>query len=364
MRTPIIISIILLLFSIDSFGQNCSNPIWRFDFSGSNRNTYQWNGKIFNSSIWVVVKNNGEDTTFAALWTDEFNLPQSECSQAGNVVDINIRMDMLGQPAPLGDFINTHIYCDSVEMVNDTIFGGDPGWPPIGSSVRTETYTIPCAYPSGIYLLIVIMSTDGQNGFKIFNGDACGMECYVPVLLPIKLSNLSGTLVNDEAHFDIDVYSDGSNFEPEVVLENSSDGINFSPVSTSIVQDNEAYHIVFRDPSSFYPYYRVRAIDENGEISYSNIVSLDSKSLTPTLSISPNPVSAGEFIRIAGIDEIAGANLYNVQGGYSVDCTALVQASAKGQQRLELPANLARGMYLLEVQSTNNTIHRNSLIVH
>lgn len=363
MRSPITILFILLLSSITTFGQGgCEDPIFAFDFSGQDRNTYVNCGKIFNSSIWVVVKESGEDTTVCWLATDDITLPQSQCSQPGNVTEVNIDIDQLGSPTPYVDFLRPVIQCDGVTMIDDTIYGG-PLWPGGGgSNVTTITYSVPCGYPSVLKIYIQIRSTDEQNGFKVFSGDACGAQCYVPVILPIKLSDLTGTLKNGEAHFDIEVFANGTSSEPEVLLENSSDGVHFSKIPASVTSVEDAYHLIYKDPSNYYPYYRVKATDDNGETVYSNMVHLSSETRANTFTVSPNPVQAGEIISIDGIDGISTANLYNVQGGFAIDCTAYVQDTAKGQ-RLELPAHLARGLYVLEIQSSANTLHRNSLIV-
>lgn len=364
MRPPITILFILLLSSITSFGQGgCEDPIFAFDFSGPDRNTYVSCGKIFNTSIWVVVKESGEDTTVCWLSTDDIPLSQSQCSQPGNVTEVNLDIDQLGSPTPYVDFLRPIIKCDGVNMIDDTIYGG-PLWPGGGgSNVTTITYTVPCAYPSVLKIHIQIRSTDEQNGFKVFSGDACGAQCYVPVILPIKLSDLTGTLKNGEAHFDIEAFADGNSSEPEVILESSSDGTHFSKIPASVTSSNEAYHLIYRDPSNHYPYYRVKAIDDNGETVYSNIVHLSSKTLTTTFTVSPNPLQAGEIISIDGVDGISTANLYNVHGGVAIDCTPNMQDTAEGQ-RLEVPAHLARGLYVLEIQSTANTLHRSSLVVH
>lgn len=344
------------------FGQNnCDNPIFHFDFSGPGKNASISCGKIYNTSIWVVVKEIGEDTTTCWLWTEDIPLPEAYCSQPGNVTDVNIRMDMLGQTTPLGDFIRGIILCDGVTMLDDTIFGGDPGWPPRGSNVRLETYTVPCAYPSILKIYIQISSTDEQNGFKIFSGDACGASCYVPFILPVKLSPLKGSIIDKQAHFNIDVYSNGAG-QPEVMLEISEDGRSFSDIIATAQADGETYHLVYKDHTNHYPFYRVKAMLDNGEVAYSNVVYLHSNDLPNPIVVTPNPAHLGETISIKGVDDITSAKLYNVQGGHTMDCTEYLQGTSLSGL-LYLPSSLARGFYLVEVELAGYVSYRNLLLV-
>ena len=80
----------------------------------------------------------------------------------------------------------------------------------------------------------------------------------------------------------------------QYLIERSADSRNFSRLKTQVPLVNNGgnaeYSIVDQDPNNGVNYYRVQAISINGQIQYSNIVKVESKTDNGEIAVNPNPV--------------------------------------------------------------------------
>jgi hypothetical protein len=147
MRNAPLLIIAIFLIVVKANSQSCQSPEFQFVFdpNSSANNVSITCGFIFNNAIWVV-KN---DTCI--MTTDTIFLSSTNCSNSGNVTEVNIRIDRDGNDVDSNDFIINNIYCGTTLVSTVTIWGD---WIPDqgNSNVREVTYLVACGYPD--YMII------------------------------------------------------------------------------------------------------------------------------------------------------------------------------------------------------------------
>lgn len=76
------------------------------------------------------------------------------------------------------------------------------------------------------------------------------------------------------------------------IIERSTDGVNFTPISSQIHSQgiDVAYHFIDKHPYNGYNYYRLVQYDRDANVSKSEAITVDFSMKEP-LSIFPNPAS-------------------------------------------------------------------------
>lgn len=146
-----------------------------------------------------------------------------------------------------------------------------------------------------------------------FSGPAC-----TPTLLPIELIHFNADIQEDEISFEWMTLSEknSSHFE----IEYSEDAINFSKIALVPAkgQSTEITRYQKNIPNTFDAnnlYFRLKAIDQNNEFSYSPIIHL-SFHFRSNFKIGPNPSHDGIFLIKQGIRSSASTSfeIYNANG--------------------------------------------------
>jgi len=110
-----------------------------------------------------------------------------------------------------------------------------------------------------------------------------------PVTLPITLLDFTAMRQGSKARLSWKT-ANGSN-AVSFTIERSGDGSSFTAIGTVPAQDskkqNISYHFTDASPLSANDYYRLKMVDQDGNISYSKTVTLNFSQIT--LQISPNP---------------------------------------------------------------------------
>jgi hypothetical protein len=118
-----------------------------------------------------------------------------------------------------------------------------------------------------------------------------------PGPLPVRFTSIRAVQVQNgvEVHF--------SNLTEEnlvsYIVERSEEGSRFTGIATLFPSANDGevakYSIIDPSPFKGNNFYRVRSVESNGNVSYSNIVRLNLKKLFPELTIYPNPLKGNEM---------------------------------------------------------------------
>ena len=169
--------------------------------------------------------------------------------------------------------------------------------------------------------------------------------------LPIQLISFSGSLVNNKTqlkwfvaenetgnHFEIEKSSDGTNFKSIGVL------LLTSKVGTESYTFNESVELIGTG------YYRLKIVNRNGSIAYSNIVLLKNEKIgsTSTLVVLQSKGADLTFNYTTTKESMYNVNVYNVNGAKMFATRMLMQ---KGMNAASLKTNglVSSGVYVLEI---------------
>ncbi len=142
----------------------------------------------------------------------------------------------------------------------------------------------------------------------------------------------------------------------QYVVEKAADGQTFSQMGNSIKPRNtnktETYQLADNSPAVGDNYYRIKLVDNNGVISYSNAVLVKLTNGKAGISLYPNPVLRGRQMQVLLNNLEAGKYtlvLYTADGKQVMQKATQLDGRAAITQTLSLPQALAAGSYRLVV---------------
>jgi hypothetical protein len=175
-------------------------------------------------------------------------------------------------------------------------------------------------------------------------------------ILPVKLIQFTGAVINEKLQLNWTVASNetGSYFE----LEKSNNGTSFQTqtlIFNTQKQGEEVYRFSAATLSTDNVYYRLKIVNKDESVSYSNIVFFGKQTKqASTLTLLQNPVySAVNFNYTTTENTLAEITVYTYTG---VKVLAQKHNLQKGNNSLtiSLSSMPVKGMYLLEVKEGNN----------
>ncbi len=143
-------------------------------------------------------------------------------------------------------------------------------------------------------------------------------------------------------------------------VEKSVDGRAFSKVSTIAVSNasgNTNYKWLDKDISNGYNYYRVRSVDINGQISFTQIVKVFIEKAASDINVYPNPVTNGTIILQLN-NEIKGAFAARLLNslGQTVFLRKIEHTGGNRSEAFKLEGNFPTGIYQLEITDPDGKI--------
>lgn len=136
----------------------------------------------------------------------------------------------------------------------------------------------------------VTIPVNGFSGFYVHT------NLFAP--LPITLNYFTGTRQGNNHLLNWKVTCNATS-SVTLILERSTDGVNFSSIhniTVTALRCNQPFDYTDANPLPGVNYYRLKMISADGKVDYSNIVALiNSSKGFDIFSISPNPVTAGNF---------------------------------------------------------------------
>jgi hypothetical protein len=144
-------------------------------------------------------------------------------------------------------------------------------------------------------------------------------------------------------------------------VEKSTNGTQFSSIAEKAATANNGgsavYVIADANPVEGYNYYRVKSMDLNGKMSYTNVVKVLIGSMKQDITIYPNPITDG-MIHLQLMNEPEGK--YNIRLlnkiGQLIVQKQITHAGGNGTELIKWDYNLAHGMYQLEVTKQDGTV--------
>jgi hypothetical protein len=199
-------------------------------------------------------------------------------------------------------------------------------------------------------------ATNTFNAFSPFGVGKAG------VVLPLKFLNFNAVLSNNKVALQWNVQNELG--LDKYIVERSSDGTHFNPV-TNVTSKNQLvsqYNFVDPQALSGIAYYRIKSVGANGQANYTGIVKV-SGNLSTQLEVYPNPVR-GNIINLSFKPTTGGSFsmiLVN-RAGQQVLTKSLGQVQNNFNSSIVLPDNILPGVYTLIVRSNETELMRTILI--
>ncbi|WCL83068.1 T9SS type A sorting domain-containing protein [Saprospira sp. CCB-QB6] len=134
-----------------------------------------------------------------------------------------------------------------------------------------------------------------------------------------------------------------------ITLEHAIDGTQFFPLQ-ELEGDQLKTSFINNSPLQGYNYYRLNLKRENGESYFSPIKSLQGPEDNYQISLGPNPLAAGEELKIFSQLNIQELSVYNALGQLLCRKT--------DQQQLPIPTDWPAGTYILQIKAAGLSYYR------
>jgi hypothetical protein len=175
--------------------------------------------------------------------------------------------------------------------------------------------------------------------------------------LPVTVTSLKAYPKNADIAVEWKVENESNMLQYEI--EKSGDGNQFSKVATVAAKNVaiNSYSWLDKNAVAGYNYYRIRSIDVNGKISYTEIVKVLMGKMVSEITIYPNPVVNGKInLQLTNQPAgIYGIRLLNPLGQVIVS-KSVTHAEGSSSQSIAWDYNLAHGVYQLEITKPNGDV--------
>ena len=177
------------------------------------------------------------------------------------------------------------------------------------------------------------------------------------VALPVTFVSVNATDKNGDVAVEWKVENESAMKEYEV--EKSTDGGRFVHAATTAAANTGAASYSWLDQKATpgYNYYRIRSIDLNGKVNYSEVVKVLIEVITPEIKIYPNPIRDG-VINLHLINQPAGTYYIRLLNplGQTIVAKQVTRAQGSTIEHIEWNYNLAHGTYQLQVTKPNGEL--------
>lgn len=183
----------------------------------------------------------------------------------------------------------------------------------------------------------------------------------VNAITPVKFGAVNASLSNGLAKISWDVISEINT--ANYYIEKSDDGKNFAALGSLTATNAPKYSFVDNAPASSFSYYRIKAVDKDGTVGYSNTVKLNNKKADATIAITPNPVVNGTLnLQLNNFSKAAyTVALYDFTGKQVYVKTMNID-NGTSSQAIDLPTSVTKGIYQLQVTNGNVKLNKSVII--
>jgi hypothetical protein len=175
-------------------------------------------------------------------------------------------------------------------------------------------------------------------------------------VLPVTLTNVKAFQQNNQVAVEWKVENEIN--MSQYVVEKSTNGTSFSAMATVNARNGNAYtyNSIDQQPIKGNNFYRIKTIDNNGQVKYSSIVKVTiGGSNNSSMVVYPNPVK-NSTINLQMQNQPVGK--YNFQltntAGQVIYNGTMNNSSSNGTIAISVPAQLNTGIYQLQVVNPNN----------
>ncbi|UEG49485.1 hypothetical protein LK994_12660 [Ferruginibacter lapsinanis] len=193
-----------------------------------------------------------------------------------------------------------------------------------------------------------IAASANPNRFRIVFLDAQSAT------LPVTISSIKAAQQNSNISVDWKVENEVN--IKSYVVERSVDGIHFTAAGTINAAGSSMYNWLDKTPADGNNYYRIRSVNQNGEIAYSQIVRVSIGKQAPSLTVYPTVITNGKA-------ELQLNNMpkgrYDIRlinaAGQLMSSQQLTHAGGSATETIQTGKLVAKGIYQLEVIQPDHT---------
>lgn len=245
---------------------------------------------------------------------------------------------------------------------------------PVGPSPFTFDslyWTAPATIPTGGKIKFAFAGNAANNN-NLSSGDHVYKGTFTTVIIantvPIKLESFNAVFSNGEVKISWLTATELNT--AYFVVERSVDGQNFvlaSKVSGAGNSNTIKNYSYSEDASTLggTVYYRLKTVDKDGSSTYSNVISvtIHSSQLT-TLSVYPNPLRAGQDVKLTYLSEKSQIVNFQVINIIGRKVSASNVSVNEGRNAISLPiGHLAPGVYYIAVSVNNRFVQKIPFVV-
>ncbi len=169
---------------------------------------------------------------------------------------------------------------------------------------------------------------------------------------PVTFTNVNAYQLNSGIVIDWKVENERNMEQYEI--ERSDDGKNFTEVNSLIAKGNNNtsadYNWLDAKPFSGYNYYRIKSVEKNGTVKYSEVIRVTTNNIGDDISVYPNPVT-NNVINIQFNKQPLGRYMLHLinDAGQVVYEKEISVNSNNSSQALSLQPSFAKGIYQLKL---------------
>jgi hypothetical protein len=179
----------------------------------------------------------------------------------------------------------------------------------------------------------------------------------VNAIVPVKFGDINLSFTNGIAKINWNVLLE-INTE-KYHIERSATGRDFVAVGSLSASNAKAYSFIDAAPLNVTGFYRIKAVDKDGKLSYSNVVRLNTKKLNTEVLVTPNPITNGTVnLQLNNFTKSTyTVSLFDASGRIAFTNKLNVEAGSSAQT-LQLPNIIAKGMYQLQITNGSTKINK------
>lgn len=219
------------------------------------------------------------------------------------------------------------------------------------------------------YILMVDNSqtNNGNNSFTLtFSGTATLTNC--PSAVPIELFSISAK--ENKGKVQINWITASEHNADYFKIERSEDGENFLPIDLTVQAAGNSstdrfYNVVDGEPLPGRNYYRLRQVDFNGDVHFSQITSVNVGSTETVIRrIYPSPSSVGNSINVDIFSVEKAPVEFSISDLTGKKVLYFQSSTDKGLNKIQLPTQgLAKGMYFIRVDQKGSSSLQEKLLI-
>lgn len=211
----------------------------------------------------------------------------------------------------------------------------------------------------GIPLPLVTTDIDGDARSTVV--PYIGADEVVNYTLPLKFVGLSAFRVAKGIQLQWKVaYEDDVK---EYQVERSDNGAQFQTVTTTLAQNVNVYNWLDGAPLSGKNYYRIKAVDNDGAFTFSDVTSANAAQVSSSLVIYPNPVIGSAVnVKLAGLAQ-DNYSLIVVESGSGRQVYQQELGNMQGDKSVSIALNKGlKGVYIVLVKGSKATLTQTIIV--